>query len=184
MKKAVFSLMMAALLAVDAFALGGGQWVYVKDCEGNLTSVFIQGVYEAGSNTTEPRAAKSKYFQVEKGGATLMGDEVGFSITVFVWRNPKRNLLIEIEYPNPADPSKPLKDTAHYEQQGDRFQFRSSEGIKGIVGYQDYEIKLRAYDLETNELVDSLSQRVRSYLDTQEKDVRILKKALNSFSRK
>lgn len=164
----------------NAFAVGDGDWVYVRDYDVDLP-IYVQGTYMKGSNVTEPKPQESKYLKVDNAGTVIVEAGVGFFLNVTIKKRPPTKYYITVEYPNPEDPARPLINDVPFNPLHENLVLSSPEVIKNLAGYGDYDVIIRVYkDENSMELVDTLTQTIRSYVDTREEDVRIFEKAMKT----
>ena len=178
MKRFIF---IAALLLIGSNVLALEDWVNLRDYTVEFP-FFVSGTYTEGANQTEPQPLESKYLQVEQAGMLVLKKGVGFFLNVKIKERPKTQYYITVQYPNPLDPTNPLTNDVPFSPLHEYLKLSSPDLIKGLDGYEDYEITLHVYkDEKSMELIDTLTQPVRCYLDTREARVRIFRKVIESI---
>lgn len=130
-------------------------------------NTLISGVYKSGSNMTEPRPVESKYLKVNTGGVVIIRAGAGLFLNVAVKEKPTKDLYLVIEYENPQDPNAPLVNDQVFFKNAEKFVFSSPSTIRGLKSFGDYKITVKIYDSkQKKELLDTLTQKVRSYANT------------------
>ena len=137
------------------------------------STVFSQefsGVYRKGHNVTEPRPKESKYLKVIDGGVVVHGQKAGLYLTVEV-KDMTSSLYITATYPNPATGETMTNDMFLMGNPGAKkpslAQLGSPDYIKGLKIYSDYKVHLKVYQKKGDiRPIDSLTQVIRSYVDT------------------
>jgi hypothetical protein len=184
MKKIIVSAMVFILGSASlAFA---DNWVSVSKYKFDYP-VMISGTLQKGqSNVTEPKPVKSEYLQVVAGGAVLIDRGAGLFLRVDLIKKPETKIYFKIEYPNPADPKNPLINDMEYDPKMEGMHFSSPDVIWGLKGYESYPIKVTIYESKgSDKIIDTLTQNVRTYIDTQSPDdVLIFKKVLGNVIRR
>ncbi len=144
--------------------------------------LHISGVYSKGHNVTEPRVQEGKYFKVESAGIIVLKRGGAFFLNVRIADRPKTKYYITIKYPNPEFPENPFVNDVPFSPIHDYLKLSSPDVINGLSGYGDYDVIISVYkDEESMELIDTVTQTIRSYADTRGKEILIFKKVLSTI---
>jgi hypothetical protein len=181
MKKIIIFIALASCTLLSSSA-EPSNWVAAKR---HIKSypIYVSGVNIAGaSNVTEPRPKKSSYLETLAGGIILIERGAGFFLNVKILKEPESKLYFKIEYPNPANPSKPLINDIEYEEGMVALHLSSPDVIWGLKGYARYTIKVSVFSKKSDsEPIETLTQSVRSYVDTQDNEILIFKRTLQTL---
>ena len=160
---------LALALAVSAFA---ADWVSVKEFEIKYP-FFIPGIYRQASYVSDPKKMKSRFLAVDDGGVLLTEEGAKLFVRARSIAAPQGEMYLKAEFPNPANPGRPTFVEMDFKKEG-TFMFTSPDVIKGLKGKEDYIITLSVFlKTDRDRSVDSIVQKVRSYVDTQKKDILI-----------
>ncbi len=178
LQRIIFIIFFSFYFSSSVFA---ANWVPVKDY-GLHYPTYLSGTYLKGlSNITEPKPIESENFEVLAGGTVIIEQGAGFFLNVKLRKRPNTKLYFKIEYPNPNNPNKPLINDMEFQEGMKECHFSSPEVIWGLKGYSDYTIKVDIFENKTAvKPIETLNQNVRSYVDTQTRDVLIFRKLLPS----
>lgn len=126
---------------------------------------LVFGVYESGHNVTEPKPQASEYLQVEAGGVVVMDEGAGLFLKARVIKHPDHELYITVEYENPGSAS--LLNDASFKVDATNLNFSVPTVQSGLRSYADYAITVKIWEKKGDpKPVDTLVQKVRSYVDT------------------
>lgn len=135
---------------------------------------LVSGVYQAGANVTEPRPASSKFLKTYQAGFCVEGQEVSYDLIAEIVRPFDREVFMVAEFEDPLDPKKPVR----YENTLDpasRSVHISHGPVRGLRMYGDYRIKVTVYESrDSTKVLDEFSQVIRSYVDTQTEEIKLL----------
>jgi hypothetical protein len=137
---------------------------------------LVIGTYQKGNDVTEPKPQKSQYLETKHGGIVVVGDKAGYYLFTKVIRNPEKELYVTVEYENPRGGT-PLTNDMPFKPDAEALHFSAPDFIQGLKSYGTYEITVRIFDSkESTTPIDTLTQKVRSYVDTQGAKTKLLKR--------
>lgn len=165
--KHYFMVGLGLLMAVSAFA---ADWVSTKEFDIKYP-FFISGLYAAGKDVTEPKKMKSRFLAVDDGGVLLTEAGAKLFVRVRSIEPPEGEMFLKAEF---ADPSGRVTFAELEFKKDGTFMFTSPEAVRGLKGKNDYIITVGVYlKKDPGRPVDSVVQKVRSYVDTQKNDTQI-----------
>lgn len=127
---------------------------------------MLFGVYEPGHDLTEPRPRKSEYLETKSGGVLVLPDGAGLFLFARVIKRPASELYITVEYENPQGGA-PLTNDMRFETKAQEFGFSAPSLQPGLRRYATYTITVKIWEKKGGaQPIDTLVQKVRSYVDT------------------
>lgn len=161
---AILLTVLTALTTLASLAFAAG-FVPVSEYEIKYP-LFIPGIYKQGSDVTEPKKMKSRFMAVDEGGVLLTQSGAKLFVRVRTIIPPEGEMFFKAEFPNPSG-GRPSFVELDFKKDG-TFMFTSPETVRGLKGKDDYIITVGVYlKKDTSRPVDSVVQKVRSYVDTQ-----------------
>lgn len=134
--------------------------------------LFVSGLYRQGNDVTEPKKMKSRFLRVDEGGVLLTEAGAKLFVRVRGIEPPEGEMFLKAEFPNPSG-GRPSFVELDFKKET-TYIFTSPETVRGLKGKDDYIITVGVYlKKDTGRPVDSVVQKVRSYVDTQGKEVLI-----------
>ena len=126
---------------------------------------LIHGVYQAGHNLTEPRPQRSEYLQTTGGGVAVVAKGSGLFLQTRVLKSPSRELYITVDYEGPGLTS--LSNDMIFKPDARKLTFSAPRMQSDLRGFRDYTIIVRIWNSKSDKTpIDTLVQKVRSYVDT------------------
>ena len=102
-----------------------------------------------------------------------MSKGAGLFLTVKVIEPPSKDLYLTVEYENPG--GSPLRNDGPFAKDAEGFTLSVPTYQSGLRAYQDYTIKVRVWNSKGDrEPIDTLTQKVRCYVDTTGPSIRVL----------
>jgi hypothetical protein len=127
-----------------------------------------------GSNITEPRPQKSKFFRTENAGFVVLEKGAAYYLQARVLKSPSSTHYIRVQYENPQDSVHPFVNDMDLTTTMNAVRFSSPNVVWGIRNYQDYTIRVFVFtSKDSAQPIDTLVQPVRAYIDTTTEEVRI-----------
>jgi hypothetical protein len=124
------------------------------------------GVYEPGHNITEPKPKKSEYLETKTGGVAVLSGGAGLFLHARVIKHPVTELYVTVDYENPTGGVR-LTNDMQFKPEAKELHFSVPSFQTGLRSYIDYEIIVRIRERKGAEKpIDTLVQKVRSYVDT------------------
>lgn len=137
---------------------------------------FVFGTFQKGSNVTEPKPQKSKYLETVRGGIVVVDDNAAFYLFTKVILQPDKELYVTVEYENPLGGA-PFTNDMIFKPDAEALQFSAPDFVRGLKNYADYEITVRIFESkESSSPIDTLKQKVRSYVDTRGDKAKLFKR--------
>jgi hypothetical protein len=134
---------------------------------------YVSGTYQQGHNATEPRPQKSKFLKTYTGGFAVSERGARYALLIDVITKRSKDYIIKAEYEDPSN-KKPIIQEGRLPHK-DKSISLGTDYIKGLKIKKDYTVKVYLIDTDTLQTVDTLIQKVRSYIDTTGDKVIILK---------
>lgn len=127
---------------------------------------LVVGTYRKGSNITEPRRAKSRYFKTTLGAFQRIQGFAGYKWFIEVIKHPEKPIYTRSIIENPQDPKQPFVYEGTIDPATPSTTITHGPAM-GLKIYQDYTVEFIAYagEQRTKE-IDRLTQKIRSYVDT------------------
>ena len=141
---------------------------------GQDAPMMVAGTYTRGSNLTEPRPVKSKFLETIQGGVVIINGKAGFYLIVNTRKPFGRPVYVTTEYENPVDPTKPLVNDMSLPAEGGQLNFSSPDFVRGLKINEEYRVTVKVFESKAaSEPMDTLVQKIRSYVDWTGPEVKI-----------
>lgn len=125
---------------------------------------YVSGTYQPGHNITEPRPQKSKFLKTYTAGFAVSEQGARYALLIDAFTKRKKDYLIKAEYEDPHHKNPIIQEGKLPHK--DKSISLGTDFIKGLEIKKDYVVKVYLIDIDTHEVVDTLTQKVRSYVDT------------------
>lgn len=126
---------------------------------------MVSGVWRQGSNVTEPRPQRSEYLQVQEGGVAVVPKGTALFMTVVPAKPVVQPLYMTIDYEDPSAGT--LRNTATLTPKLAGYTFSAPRSQPGLRPYRDYTVTVKLWKSKGDARpVDTLTQKIRSYVDT------------------
>lgn len=157
------SLLILALASMGLTSCG----VLPNAVGGNAAEAKYSGIHKKGSDITEPRARKSRYLQTADGGVAVVKGGSGLFIDVVMAERPVKPLHMKINFQNPGGGVLTDEMILTPDMDDTYLSLSVPEFQRGLRSYQDYTITIQLRNSKGDKQpVDTLVQKVRSYVDT------------------
>ena len=140
-------------------------------------ALYLSGVYKRGHDLTEPRAKSGEYLKTDDAGVLVFYPGAAFYWRILPLKPIPDGYIIRTTWPNPASPDQPLINTLDAEVDEATykeyiFMPTSPDFIDGLERHGIYEFKAELLTSEeSDEPVEVLIQKVRSYVITKDGEV-------------
>ena len=159
---------MKSILILALAAIGLTSCATLPDAAGGKAiKAKYSGVHKEGSDVTEPRPRKSKYLETVDGGVVVVDAGAGLFLDVVMAERPTQPLHMKINFENPGG-GVISDETVLTPDMHDTYLSLSVPRVQsGLKSYKDYTITIQLRNSkEDSRPVDTLTQKVRSYVDT------------------
>jgi hypothetical protein len=137
--------------------------------------MIASGTWMKGSNITEPRPAKSKYFKVYQGGFCFSERGARYFFIADIIKQLDKPVWIKVECQNPLNKKEPFTEEGEIQPGSGSLSYTSGY-IKGLEMKKNYWIKVTVYESEAKVVeLDKITQHIRAYVDTRGPEVLIYK---------
>lgn len=136
---------------------------------------LVVGTYQKGSNITEPRPAESKYLRTTLGGFHLIQGMAGFKLFIEVIQHPEQRVYTRVMIENPKAADERFVYEHYLDPDTPSITITHGPAI-GLKIYKDYTLDVFLFsDAARTQEIDHLTQKIRSYVDTTGKKLKLFK---------
>ncbi len=127
---------------------------------------LVRGIWHKGNNITEPRPKSSKFMKVLDGGFLVIPNAAAYRLYIEMSPSLETPYFMQAVLENPADRTKPFVEEAVISKRQENLTVAHGP-IKGLRISGDYRIVVKIFRRQGEaEPIDTLVQKVRSYVDT------------------
>ena len=138
-------------------------------------SVFYSGVYFIGENVTEPRPSSSKYMKITGGGFIADNTTASYHLEIEMTPDAPQHFYVSAKFENPMDADHPFTEQASFATYQRTLSLTHGH-VRGLKNASDYTVTVRLFNKEGDDQpFDTLTQKIRSYLDTTGDEVQIFR---------
>ena len=133
---------------------------------------MVLGVYEAGHDVTEPRRQKSEYLETLQGGVAVFPKGSGLFLKTKVIKSPPHDLYITVDYKGAG--MAPLSNDMVFRKDARQLGFSVPAYQTDLKRRRTYTVTVKIWNAKGDrEPVDTLVQKIRSYVDTTDAGPRV-----------